>query len=267
MKGFTLAETLITLGIIGVVALIISNVVNNYQDKVRLTALKKSYSVISQAHNLVVQDIGEYWKVNGFISYDSNGWHTQNINEITDLYAEKLKDGLAQYCGEFASGQISTKGCKNLATGQKWHFLNGDTATYNSLTSVYNKYHHTFLYELKDGTHISIKPGAGNWIMIQNKIMLIIMVDINGYQKPDQIGKDIFFFAVRTDSPQIVASNFSGIDNAFIGQKSTNAYQGIESYDPKTQKDCTQSGTGYSCAYAIMQNGWEFPKNYHRKVN
>lgn len=263
--AFTLAEVLITLGIIGIVAaLTIPNAIKNYQDKVRLTQLKKSYSIISQAHTLVAQDIGEYWKDKDFISHDSEGWHTKNGTEIFELYAEKFKDGLARYCGRMGS-TTSTEGCKNLAVNEKWHQLNGGTSTYNWL-SMYNKYCSSYLYEFNDGIHIALKSGAGQWNMIENKIMLIAMVDINGYQKPNVIGKDIFYFAIRTDSSGVVASNYSGIEGAFIGQKSNNIYSGIENFNIETQKDCTESGTGYSCAYAIMHNGWKFPKNYHRKV-
>lgn len=49
-KGFTLAETLITLGIIGVIsALTIPTLVMNYQSKVRITQLQKVYNDISNA--------------------------------------------------------------------------------------------------------------------------------------------------------------------------------------------------------------------------
>ena len=51
--AFTLAEVLITLGIIGVVAaLTIPNVVSNYKKKVVETRLAKLYSVLNQAVEL-----------------------------------------------------------------------------------------------------------------------------------------------------------------------------------------------------------------------
>jgi len=222
--------------------------------------------VISQAHSLVVQDIGEYWKDKNFIGHDSGGWHTQNGTEIAELYAEKLEDGLARYCGQFTLGLTSTNGCKILDT--KITYLNNNAIkTYNAWLGTFNRYSDHYLYEFKDGTHVALRSGAGQWSMIENKIMYSVMIDINGYQKPNQIGKDIFYFAIRTDNSGIVPLNYSGIDGAFIGQKSNTIYQGIENYNIETQKDCTKSGMGHSCAYAIMHNGWKFPKNYHSKVN
>lgn len=49
-KAFTLAEVLITLGIIGVVAAITMPVlINKYQEIVTVTKVKKFYSLMSQA--------------------------------------------------------------------------------------------------------------------------------------------------------------------------------------------------------------------------
>ena len=48
-KGFTLAEVLITIGIIGVVmAMTVTVLIQNYQKKTALTRFKKTYSIISQ---------------------------------------------------------------------------------------------------------------------------------------------------------------------------------------------------------------------------
>lgn len=53
MYGFTLAEVLVTLGIIGVVAaLTIPAVITNYQKQETLSRLKKAYSIVQQAIKL-----------------------------------------------------------------------------------------------------------------------------------------------------------------------------------------------------------------------
>lgn len=63
-KGFTLAEVLITLGIIGVVAaLTMPQLITNYKERQRVTQLKKAYSVLQQAFTMAVKDYGtpNYW--------------------------------------------------------------------------------------------------------------------------------------------------------------------------------------------------------------
>lgn len=48
--GFTLAEVLITLGVIGVVAAFtVPTLINNYKEKVTVTKVKKFYLTMSQA--------------------------------------------------------------------------------------------------------------------------------------------------------------------------------------------------------------------------
>lgn len=58
-KGFTLAEVLITLGIIGVVAaLTMPSIIANYQKKVISVRLKKFVSTFSQAYNMAISKYG-----------------------------------------------------------------------------------------------------------------------------------------------------------------------------------------------------------------
>ena len=57
--GFTLAEVLVTLGIIGVVsALTMPTLISNHQEKVRITMLQTVYSQLSQATLRMVDDKG-----------------------------------------------------------------------------------------------------------------------------------------------------------------------------------------------------------------
>ena len=58
-KGFTLAEVLITLGIIGAVAaMTIPNLIQSYKEKEYTAKLKKFYSVMENAGRLVEEEYG-----------------------------------------------------------------------------------------------------------------------------------------------------------------------------------------------------------------
>ena len=59
-KAFTLAEVLITLGIIGVVAAItIPSLMTAYEKHVTISKLQRAISVLNQAYRLSVDDLGE----------------------------------------------------------------------------------------------------------------------------------------------------------------------------------------------------------------
>ena len=65
ISGFTLAEVLITLGIIGVVAaLTMPALITNYQKQQTINTLKKSYSILQQAIKLseLKNDDTQYWE-------------------------------------------------------------------------------------------------------------------------------------------------------------------------------------------------------------
>ena len=92
-KAFTLAEVLITLGIIGVVvALTIPTLVNNYRKRVLETGFKKSMSTIQQALNTTASEYGADY----LLKYRMDGLVTASIPKeeriaINEIFAEQLK--------------------------------------------------------------------------------------------------------------------------------------------------------------------------------
>ena len=72
--GFTLAEVLITLGIIGVVsAMTIPNLISKYQERATVTKVKQAYSILSQAYRLAIAKNGPiyHWDLEVDGMYDA----------------------------------------------------------------------------------------------------------------------------------------------------------------------------------------------------
>ncbi len=87
LSAFTLAEVLITLGIIGVVAaLTLPSLVGNYKRKVTANKVKKFYSVMSQATGRAIAENGsmEYW--DGFSSHHNGKEMQQWFNKYLKPY-------------------------------------------------------------------------------------------------------------------------------------------------------------------------------------
>lgn len=92
--AFTLAEVLITLGIIGIVAALTMPVlITKYQKKVAATRVKKVYSELSQAVKLSEVDNGpiKYW------DYDLSGEPIKNSELVFEKYIEKYYKNIS-YC-------------------------------------------------------------------------------------------------------------------------------------------------------------------------
>ena len=160
--AFTLAEVLITLGIIGVVAaLTLPSVITNYQTKQRITQLKKVYNTLSQAYEMGVaenggnRDIGTWGNV--ILHRSSNPDYVATLMQYTKpIHACSPKDD----------------DCVNKDYVAK--NLGFDQGTY-------------LVYILEDG--VIIGRGDEN-----TPDYGIIKVDINGTKSPNKKGEDIFLF-------------------------------------------------------------------------
>lgn len=108
--AFTLAEVLITLGIIGVVAaLTLPSLIQNYHEKQRVTQLKKAYSVMQNAFLMAQEEYGDVtdWGLtitntgekddDGNNILDNSG--TENVMNILMKYVEKSKIPQNSYIG------------------------------------------------------------------------------------------------------------------------------------------------------------------------
>ena len=98
-KAFTLAEVLITLMIIGIVAaLTIPSVISNYQQQEFKTGLKKAVSVLNEAIQTNIAQEGE-------TPYDNI-----DIFSYLQLHMSVLKRGSAKFCANAQSEQIDSDG-------------------------------------------------------------------------------------------------------------------------------------------------------------
>ncbi len=156
--AFTLAEVLITLGIIGVVAaLTLPTVIQNYQEKQLTTAWKKAYSDVANATLLMSQnneDLSTEQKVGeAFARY-------LQIDKVCEAHK-----GIEQGCWR-RGVYISKKGGGIEASDPTGY---GGGAVCMLLTS---------------GTTFCIDNGGNKGILY---------FDVNGINKPNTYGKDIFF--------------------------------------------------------------------------
>lgn len=174
--AFTLAEVLITLGIIGVVASItIPTLMQNMADQQTVGMLKKEYSVLSQAYTLAVQESGtpDTWLTS------STSSDPASAISIVNTLSPFLR--ITKNCGTGA-------GCMPVPYKE----LNNNTNDIDTDTTMAH-------IQLSDGTLLAFKSygwgNAGNNVgstqALQNTVAAI-WIDINGFKGPNRYGKDLF---------------------------------------------------------------------------
>ena len=179
--GFTLAETLIALAIIGIVAAItIPVVVANHQEKERIAKIKKIYSSLSNAMYLV--------SVNGG-SPDMLEVRDDNMQDLTTWFNSYIKDKLFH----MKEACYNQKGCWS-STGVK--MLNKGNHPYNNTGIGWG--HAVISVVLSDGSFVCIDPLANGNIRHYYKVKvnnssgagLVVTFDINGERGPNTLGKE-----------------------------------------------------------------------------
>lgn len=193
-KAFTLAETLVVMGIIGVVAaLTIPNLSSSTANKENVARVQKAYSTINEAFERVQ---AEYGNIQRWPSRDF-GW---NGNNATDFFANRMSEYLkvSKNCARNAN-----QGC--MASSVK--FLNG-TSTTSGYSAVTDADTSAYKMILADGTGLAIQVVSG---------AIFMNVDIDGPRKGSgTIGKDWFGFVYDASSTKkVIPANTSNLTSSF----------------------------------------------------
>lgn len=180
--GFTLAEALIVLGVIGIVsAMTIPTIIQNYREKVLVNKLKESYSIFSQAYKLAVNeyDSPESWDIGFFASHDG-------AVKVYNYFKPFLK--LGQDCnGEYGCFAKSYK----TFSGEQYGF-----APYN-----HSMYARGVLLNGAAFAFASAGSGCTTYSETQyGDYCAMLYIDVNGYDLPNIAGIDYFGFIITPES-------------------------------------------------------------------
>ncbi len=176
--AFTMAEVLITLGIIGIVAaMTLPSLIGKYQEKQWKVAYKKAYSGMSQA----------------FLRMQAN-------DEVSDMTPTYTEDGLA----------ITPSIGENFKTMSKY---------FNTVKTCFDR-NASECWECADGQAGYIYNGGPDWLGCGNMSYAFIdysgvawylysnnewpvLVDVNGFNRPNQLGKDRFVMRFASNNSDL----------------------------------------------------------------
>ncbi len=217
-KGFTLAETLITLGIIGVIsALTIPTLVMNYQSKVRITQLQKVYNDISNAAVAALAD--------------------ERVDSLDYTYVYEDINGAIDFLEKY------------LNVAKRCDGTNLDdcmAGTYSSLDGTASAAVADVIHEgsqcvaLTSGASVCVVyVSAGDGYNSHGEISFVI--DVNGPGAPNTNAIDLFQFLMYSDG---TIGNSYNVNSDAASGVSCNNYK-------------STAGYGGSCFSKVVADGWK----------
>lgn len=184
-KAFTLAEALITLAILGVIAaLTIPGLIMSMQKSEHVSGMKKAYATLAQAINKmnVANDCANYIK---FWDNDNTFWQefTKQLNTM-------------KICNNNESGCFTKVEIKKLNGGSEG-VIDGKNYTVRTTDG--------YCYQYTPGLVQASVYGIEE--KDAEKVLGTFLVDVNGDGNPNTLGRDLYFF-VYVEDKGIVPAGF-----------------------------------------------------------
>ncbi len=234
--GFTLAEVLITLAIIGVVAaMTLPTLIQNQQKRSLEVATQKFYSNMSQAVKKYMADEGvddlRNTPLTQELSYNSgeNEANKAKAQEACDDFVQKYLK-VVKVCEDNCFADNYKTQNEEIIDGKLGGYLTGK-------------------FVLADGAVLHIEFGNDTW-------PVNIYVDINGRKGPNKIGYDLWSMSIFYDG---------SIDEGELNPecKKDNKYcEGYYGHSPKEVRDnhfeSCKNGSYGGCFGHFLENGFKF---------
>lgn len=232
-KGFTLAEVLVTIGIVGVVmAMTLPVLVDRYQKKVTVERLKKVYTILSQAVLMAEKDYEaiEYWNFE------------LTSQEFMDIYLKPYFQNVASEIKSLDNSRYS-----------KSYALTDGTTFYG------------WMYKLSSPERHDITT------------FYMLVIDINGKQKPNQTGKDVFYYYIFPRKSSYYNGGYGNIAQNVPGPGlypdgygysrtvlKTQGWRGCDKRkgDENPRGEASGDYAGAFCTALIMLDGWKIADDY-----
>lgn len=224
--GFTLAEVLVTLGIIGIVAaMTFPSLIGKWQKMVTVNKLKEAYTIISQGVKSAEADYGA-------VKY----WEFRDKDDFTNKYIKPYYQVLKVYeSGELPAG---------------FHHYCQDGSSCDS----YGAFTKAQKLILKNGMMLSMDIDTTT----NNYVWLTITIDINGLKNFSTYGRDTFIFSLDPADEKLLPYGLGRVTGEFSGtnrDKSRNAL--LSGADTRS---CTKAGL--YCGAVIFLDNWEIKDDY-----
>lgn len=269
--GFTLAEVLIALGIIGVVAsLTAPTFVSNIRNTANASRLSATVSTLENAFTTMIakEDVDTE-----DLLFDTEAWREHSSDK--KAFAGCLSDYLSiESFRELANNSAATKGYYGPNNGP--YILNTNGSKNSTVNETLARYLVQTGNNVPGGNHVlNLKNGATVFLIVNNQdgqpseevqdkireqgggitsIAADIWIDVNGTDAPNTLGRDIFAFYLANNGKlyPLGGKDVQIYDNGGQGNPSL--------WNNGNGRGCTnnniQSG-GYGCTARVVEEGYK----------
>ena len=236
-KGFTLAEVLITLGIIGVVAaMTMPTLMNKTKNKELHTAFLKTYSELNQVAALFVADNGiSVSEYSASDKYSKVFEYYKGRKNLSGSMVSADEDGIFKpyYTMNTLNGKSYSGGANS--QGRDSSFFCDNSSFSSSATGA--------LYVLNDFPDANSRQNGP-----------VICVDVNGKKKPNRYGIDYFMFIFTVDG-RVLPVGQEHKNNPAPCASSTGSCKNFNNIGPEyCSNKVSDISKNTSCAYYALTN-------------
>lgn len=220
LLGFTLAEVLITLGIIGVVAaLTMPSLIQKHQEQTMVVKVKKGHNQLENALNMyLVQNSCD----NLLCLFDNK--NKTNI-EVAQEFSKMFQG--AEVCTNNSSKKCKVYALKGNTPSYKvdGKYASGDNFGSSGRILLPNGISYRIF--LQNGECIQPKTSpvrdengydTGETVTYNINYCGLIYMDINGYQGPNQFGADVYRYDIKADGT-FKSADQKSLNNALLDNK------------------------------------------------
>jgi prepilin-type N-terminal cleavage/methylation domain-containing protein len=223
-KAFTLAEVLITIGIIGIVAAFtLPTLVHKLRNAILEKQFKHYVALINQAILLMKNEL-DVDSVQSFCA------ERNNENACKEAFGKSFSTFLTDRMPVDRTGEIQN------FTGTNYVILDSCSYTVNHTTKMNNGMYLGFGYPCVPYFQISI--------------------DVNGARKPNQLGHDVFLFRIENNS--LASYNIFKISEEDVENRYANGDFSNENsynfYGNPCNLTSTRQGNGVGCTYYALRD-------------
>lgn len=242
-SGYTLAEMLVTIGIIGIVAaMVLPGLIVGSKKVTDISAVARGVELVQNGMKNILTTAQNNNK-------DGDGITTLSVIQLKDILGDDIENADTY----ITDGDLLFSVTKSfMGTEDYDNDYLAEVTDYSEETSandIYDSFNNFPAYKFaKNNIVVIFEPIGDNTInenTADDDVIARVFIDANGAEKPNQFGQDIFLFGLTNNGTLVPAGSQAYNKNIFD-----------EELDLYTDACDENIGNGLSCAARIMADGW-----------